>query len=172
MPTKWLQERTNGSKNEPGMPPQRASRGLLEESIALYLKFSTPNPLCSPQPPNLKPKTPQFRTGRQFGRISCWRTPSSGRKTPGRRRTRARGKSRQPPKPTLKPENRKAEGETLEDQETEGAWGIEVALNPKPCTLNPEPYTLAKVLKNFTWKPRPEYGLDCFICAAKREREA
>ena len=29
MPTKWLQERTNGSKNEPGMPPHRGLRGKL-----------------------------------------------------------------------------------------------------------------------------------------------
>ena len=27
MPTKWLQERHNGSKNDTGMPPRRASRG-------------------------------------------------------------------------------------------------------------------------------------------------
>ena len=27
MPQKWLQERPNGSKNDPGMPPRRASRG-------------------------------------------------------------------------------------------------------------------------------------------------
>ena len=27
MPTKWLQGRPNGSKNDPGMPPRRASRG-------------------------------------------------------------------------------------------------------------------------------------------------
>ena len=28
MPTKWLQERTNGSKNEPGIPPLRAFCGV------------------------------------------------------------------------------------------------------------------------------------------------
>ena len=29
MPTKWLQERAQGSKNEHGMPPHRGLRGLL-----------------------------------------------------------------------------------------------------------------------------------------------
>ena len=29
MPTKWLQERHNGSKNDDGMPPGRASRGTV-----------------------------------------------------------------------------------------------------------------------------------------------
>ena len=30
MPTKWLQERTNGSKTAPGMPPRRVSRGVVQ----------------------------------------------------------------------------------------------------------------------------------------------
>ena len=33
MPTKWLQERPNGSKNDPGMPHRRASRGLAREWV-------------------------------------------------------------------------------------------------------------------------------------------
>ena len=34
MPTKWLQERTNGSKNEPGMPPHRGLRGTHKSDLS------------------------------------------------------------------------------------------------------------------------------------------
>ena len=34
MPTKWLQERAKGSKNEPGMPPLRAFCGM---ALEVYL---------------------------------------------------------------------------------------------------------------------------------------
>ena len=37
MPTKWLQERAKGSKNEHGMPPHRGLRGLHMVSISLLL---------------------------------------------------------------------------------------------------------------------------------------
>ena len=33
IPTKWLQERTKGSKNEPGMPPLRAFYGTLDAKL-------------------------------------------------------------------------------------------------------------------------------------------
>ena len=33
MPTKWLQERHNGSKNDTGMPPRRASRGASQNTL-------------------------------------------------------------------------------------------------------------------------------------------
>ena len=42
MPTKWLQERSNGSNNEPGMPPRRASRGNRDP--------------CDVAPPGIRPR--------------------------------------------------------------------------------------------------------------------
>ena len=35
MPTKWLQERTNGSKNEHGIPPHRGLRGFWRSSPSI-----------------------------------------------------------------------------------------------------------------------------------------
>jgi hypothetical protein len=48
IPTKWLQERAKGSKNEPGMPPLRAFCGLPEsqgQNLAMTVLLYVPSSL-------------------------------------------------------------------------------------------------------------------------------
>ena len=57
MPTKWLQERPNGPKNDPGMPPRRAFCGITSSPVATSKIFTSLS---------LDPLTTRFPSGENF----------------------------------------------------------------------------------------------------------